>query len=94
MFKTFASALLAACVLADTNDNFGEPSNVRGNDDGMDNDNAKYCDMIANNGEKTKVDLFTYMKRENKVAEWHGETKLYLNGTDYPSKEYTSKYVI
>ena len=83
MFKSFASALLAATALADTATNFGEPSKKRGNDDGSDNDNAAYCDMIAANGDGVKTDLFTYMKRENKVLEWHGETKMYLNGLSH-----------
>lgn len=80
MFKSFASALLAASVVADTATNFGEKSVVRGKNDGSDNDNAAYCDMIASNGDGVKTDLFTYLKRENKVLEWHGETKMYLNG--------------
>lgn len=85
MFKTFASALLAAGALAATESNFGEASVVRGKNDGTDNENANYCDMIANDGKGVKVDLFTYIKRENKVAEWHGETKLYLKDVLYPS---------
>jgi len=92
MFKSFASALLAASVLADTNDNLGEASNVRGNNDGSDNDNAAYCNMIAANGDGVKTDLFTYLKRENKVLEWHGETKLYLNGINHVGAKQIFEY--
>ena len=84
MFKTFASALLAACVLADTNDNYGTASNARGDGDGSSNEKATYCNMIANESVKTKLDLYTYLKRnDNGVVEWHGETKLYVRDQIY-----------
>lgn len=92
MFKTFASALLAACVLADTDDNFGTPSNQRGDNGGSDNEKATYCNMIANDGKKVKLDLYTYLKRENKVVEWHGETKLYVLDATYVADKTMIEY--
>ena len=92
MFKSFASALLAATVFAETNDNLGEPSIARGKGDGSDNDNAAYCDMIASNGDGIKTDLYTYLKRENKVLEWHGETKLYLNAIPHVGAKQVFEY--
>ena len=92
MFKSFASALLAASVLAGTNDDFGEPSIKRGKGDGTDNNNAAYCDMIASEGDGVKTDLFTYVKRENKVVEWHGETKMYLDKVAHAGDKQVFEY--
>ena len=92
MLKTVAFALLAASALAETSNNFGEPSIKRGRNNGLDNENAAYCDMISNNGKGVKVDLFTYMQMEFQGLEWHGETKLYLKDLPHVGSKQIFEY--
>ena len=80
MFKTFASALLAASVFADLSADLSLASTARGKGDGTGNENAVYCDLFYNSTEKVRMDLYTYMKNDNDKLEWHGETKLYMDG--------------
>ena len=79
MFKTFASALLAASALAtDTATDLSLASKTRGKADGTSNEDAVYCDLGANDAASIKMDLYTYMQNTNDQLEWHGETKVYL----------------
>lgn len=62
MFKTFASALLAASALAtDTATDLSLASKTRGKQDGTSNEDAVYCDLGANDAANIKMDLYTYM---------------------------------
>ena len=82
MFKSFAVALLSATALAALPD-----STLRGANDGSDQDNAKYTSLIkseesgCSSSKKFKLDLFTYIAKNDDKWEIHGDTVAYWDGS-------------